>query len=173
MAQLPTLPFRWLFIDGNWCMVPLPKALLEAKMAYVENRVYWLDVDEQRSMESHNHYFASIADSWNNLPEAYGDRFATPEHLRKWCLIKAGFRNEKTYSCGSEEEAQRLAVFVKGIDDYAVVVVRSNLVIHYTAKTQKMRGEGAMNKAEFQASKQAVLDLIDKMLEFDRGAPAA
>jgi hypothetical protein len=54
-------------------------------------------------------------------------------------------------------EAQRVAAFVKPLDDYAVIVVREALVSVYTAKSQRIR---AMGKHDFQRSKDAVLEIL-------------
>ncbi len=72
-----------------------------------------------------------------------------------------GYRDERTLVASSRAEAQRLAAFVRPMDDYAVVTVECSLVRVLTAKTQNMR---AMDKATFQASKDAVLDYIAEMI---------
>src|SRR3546814_9642927 len=55
-------------------------------------------------------------------------RFATPDHLRRWALIRAGYRDERSIVCASKAEAQRLAAFIKPMDDYAVVLVSEAVV---------------------------------------------
>jgi len=143
-------------------MVPLPRFAKLCDKQFVVGLDYRLDVAEERSRRSHDHYFAAIDDRWHSLPERYGDRFATTDHLRKWCLIKAGFRDERSVVVASRAEAIRLAAFIQPIDDYAVVVPMQATVVVYTAKSQSLK---AMGKKDFQASKQAVLDIIDGMIE--------
>ena len=102
---------------------------------------------------------------WHELPKPAGEG----DLLAKWALIRAGFRDERTIACSSKAEAQRVADFVKPMDDYAVVVVREAVVLVYTAQSQSMR---AMGKKSFQESKQAVLDALDALLGVDAGETA-
>lgn len=99
------------------------------------------------------------------LTEHRAEQFATAEHLRKWCLIKAGFRDESSIPLPSKAVAQRVAAWSKPGDDFAVIVVREATVIRMTAKSQSVKAMGA---AEFKRSKDAVLDELAKMLEIDR-----
>lgn len=149
------LEFTW---DGE-SMTPLKPRL--ADRYYVVGEVYRLEPSEERSLNSHRHYFASVAEGWRNLREEFEDRFPTSEHLRKWALIKAGYRDERSIVATSKAEAQRLAAFMKPMDDFAVVVVSECVVTVYTAKSQSMR---AMGKKDFQSSKDAVLGIIAGMI---------
>jgi hypothetical protein len=157
----PPLLCSW---DGESFVPKHPKI---ADRHYVVGETYPLIVHEHRSGESHRHYFASIADAWGNLPEEIAERLPTSEHLRKYALIRAGFRDERSITCASKAEAQRIAAFIKPMDDFAIVTVTEATVTIYTAKSQSLR---AMGKAEFQRSKDAVLDVIAKMIGV---APAA
>jgi hypothetical protein len=112
-------------------------------------------------MASHNQYFAAVTEAWKNLPEEYADQFPSVDHLRKWCLIKAGYRDERTIACSSKAEAQRIAAFIKPMDSFAVVVVREATVAVYTAKSQSMKAQG---KKDFQESKAAVLEILAGMI---------
>jgi len=125
--------------------------------AFTIGEVYRLELASQRSQATHNHYFAAIADAWDNLPEGLAEQLPTAEHLRKYALIKAGYHDERSIVTSSKAQAQRLAAFVKPMDEYAVVVVSRCVVTVYTAKSQSMRAMGAR---AFNASKQKVLDVI-------------
>jgi len=116
---------------------------------------------DRRSAVSHSHYFAAVNEAWRNLPEDMADDFPTSEHLRKWALVKSGFRDERSIACSSRAEALRIAAFVRPIDEFAIVVVREAVVTVYTAKSQSLR---AMGKAEFQRSKDGVLDVLAKLI---------
>ena len=124
---------------------------------YVEGEIHRLAPWEDRSQASHNHQFAAIHEAWKNLPEDQAERFPTSEHLRKWALIRAGYRNDTTIVAASPEDAQRLAALARSLDGYAVIVVRDDVVTVMTAKSQSAR---AMGKADFQASKDAVLGIV-------------
>lgn len=154
------LPFRW---TGE-AMEPLPAFTRRCDAAFVVGEVYNLDAIEERSAKSHAHYFASINEAWQNLPENLVEQFPTSEHLRKWCLIRAGYHQSRDIVAASKAEALRLAAFVKPMDSYAVVTARGAVVTVYTAESQSMR---AMGKQRFQESKDAVLSLLAAMIGTD------
>lgn len=155
MSGPPVMWFEW----SGEAMVPLRPKLADQHFTVHER--YPLEVREQRSSASHAHYFASIMNAWANLPEAMAERWPSTEHLRKWALIQAGFRDERSIVCASKAEAQRVAAFIKPMDDYAVVLAKDAIVLVYTAKSQSMR---AMGKKEFYESKEKVLDVLAGLL---------
>lgn len=157
--------YRW---TGS-CWEPLTRLAQRCREAFTVGQIADLEITEERTDESHRHYFGCIRAAWLNLPEMISDRFASPEHLRKWCLIKRGYRNERTFPCGSKQEAVALAAFVQPLDDYAVVVPLGNSVVVMTAKSQKLRrsGDDGMLKPEFESSKADVLDECSKLIGVD------
>lgn len=158
MTSIAPLAFDW---DGD-AMIPLsPK---RADAVYVVGQRYRLVPHEDRNANSHRHYFACVHSAWLNLPEEICDRFATSEHLRKWALIRAGYRDERTIVCGSKAEAQRIAAFMKPMDDFAVIVAREATVVAWTAKSQSVK---AMGNKTFQESKTKVLDVLSEMIGTD------
>jgi hypothetical protein len=134
---------------------------------FVIGERYTLVEHHERSSATHRHYFAVVAEGWANLPEHIAPQFPTSERLRKFALIKTGYHDSHSIVCSSKAEAQRIAAFIRPVDEFAVVVVEGATVTRYTAKSQGMKAMGA--KA-FQASKQAVLDYIDDMIGVERGA---
>ena len=118
----------------------------------------------QRSTKSHNHYFAAMYEMWCHAPEEVVKRFPTPEHLRKYCLIKKGFYHERSITCTSPAEARKIAGFVRPMDEFAIVGVDGNMVTVYTAMSQSKHAMGA---AKFQRSKQAVLDEMARLTDTD------
>src|SRR5690606_27888578 len=122
-----------------------------------------------RSEASHNHYFASIANAWNTLPDHLLAEYPTAEHLRKKMLVKCGYADERSIVCASKAEAERIAAFIKPMDEYAVVIHREAVVKVFTAQSQSMK---AMGKREFQESKESVLAAIDNLLGVEPGATA-
>ena len=123
---------------------------------------------EDRSLATHNHQFASIADAWRTLPESLANQpyAQTPDTLRKHALIRAGFCNLAVLPCGSKAAAERVAAYVQHSDTmahgYCIVEVDGSVVRSFTPHSQSMR---AMGKAEFQRSKTAVLEWIDGLLQ--------
>jgi hypothetical protein len=155
MTAIHPIAFTW---DGDH-MVPLSPAAADRQ--YVVHETYRLVPYEDRSQASHNQYFAAVNEAWQNLPAEVAERFATAEHLRKLCLIKAGYRDERSIVAASKAEAQRLVAFIRPLDDYAVVLASEAVVTVYTAKSQSMK---AMGKRVFQESKQAVLDICADLI---------
>lgn len=149
------LSFAW---DGE-SMIPLQPRL--ADRYYVVGETYRLEPREDRSKASHDHYFASIQEAHHNLPEHMAEQHPTAEHLRKFALIKAGYCDTRSVVCASKAEAQRVASFIRPLDDFAVVVASECVVTVFTAKSQSMR---AMGKATFQQSKDKVLDIVSAMI---------
>jgi len=137
----------------------------EADKQFVVGQNYRLEVREPRSTNSHRHFFVTINAAWENLPEHLAERFRSPEALRKWCLIKAGFRNERSIACSSPEEAHKVASFIRPLDEFSVTVVNESVVTIYTAQSQSSRN---MGKDQFQKSKTACLDVLAELI----GTPA-
>lgn len=151
--MIPPIIYTW---NGD-AMEPLPRFTKLCNQTFAVGETYPLVVQETRSQQTHNHFFASVHEAWSNLPENIAEQFPTADHLRKYALIKAGYRDERSIVVRSAAEAQQLAAFIKPMDDYAIVTATAAMVTVYTAKSQSMR---AMGGKEFQASKQAVLDVI-------------
>lgn len=151
----PPMSFYW---DGS---AMIPRHVTIARRFFAEGEVVTMEVREDRSTASHRHYFAALKEAHDSLPEEIAERLPTPEALRKFCLIKAGFRDERTIACSSRAEALRLAGFIKPMDEYAVVVTSGATVTVYTAKSQSVR---AMDRQTFAASKEAVLNIVASLI---------
>lgn len=157
MTTAPPIPCQW---DGE-VFKPVGRWSIQADRHFVVGQVYPLEVREARSHASHAHYFAAISEAHKNLPDEAAERLPTPDHLRRFALIKTGYRDERTITCNSRAEALRVAGFVRPMDEFALVVVAGSSVSVFTAKSQSMR---AMDKATFQRSKDDVLAYIATML---------
>lgn len=143
------------FVWKEGVMVPLNLPL--AHRQYAEGQTYQLEPQEERSQKSQRHYHAAVAEVWKNLPEETAQKIATPEILRKYALIKTGYRKDRSILCSSPEEAQKVASFIESMDEFVIVTISDNLVSAYTAKSQSLK---EMGKAEFQESKDKVLNLL-------------
>lgn len=150
--------------DGK-ALVPYGRFAREAKRSFEVGRRYLMTEHQNRSHASHNHYFASLTEGWQNLPEALAHEFPTEEHLRKFALIKAGYARKQQSVWPSADVAARVAALVKPIDTYAVVEVDGCVVTIWTAMSQSTR---EMSAKTFQASKEAVLDIVASMVSVDR-----
>lgn len=146
---------------------------------YVCGETYQMLPHEERSGPSHRQYFASIAELWAQLPDHYAGRWLSSDDLRKHALIHTGYANPPQHTvCATKTEARNVAKALAQITvEYAEVVVDGTTVTRLTARSQSYR---AMKKAEFQASKQAVLEYLTAMVGVDlrqlaehmRGSPA-
>lgn len=153
------LKYRW----SGEVMEPLVPSVANAQ--FTAGETYRLEVWEERSANSHNHYFAALNEGWLNLPDIFTGQFPTSEHLRKWLLIRTGHRDERTIVTGSKAEARRLAAFIRPMDEFAVVQVHEASISVFTAKSQSAR---AMGRAAFQKSKSDVLDALAEMIGVER-----
>ena len=158
-----------LFTWTGEAMQILPRFAREADKRFVIGERYLLDEIQERSAASHRHYFAAVNEAWASLPESLAGQFATAEHLRKYCLIKAGFCDHRSIVTRSRAEAQRLAAFIRPMDLFAILTASECVVNVFTPKSQSHR---AMGRQEFARSKEAVLVLLDELLGAERGATA-
>lgn len=140
----------------------------KADAAYVVHEKYPMVVQNERSTATHNHFFVSVAEAWKNLPEDYADAnwAQSPEHLRKYALIRKGYCDTQTLVCSSKAEAERVAAFLRPVDEFSIVNVNGATVTRYTAQSQSYR---AMGKQVFQESKQDVFDFLGDLLTVPRG----
>jgi hypothetical protein len=152
-------PFACVFKGGAFH--PLRRHHNEIASRYGEGEIVFVEEVEERSPKSHKHEFAWLKEAWLNLPERIADDFPTPEHLRKRALILGGFYHETIIDAGTNAAALRVAAYARNKDGFSHVVVRGPLVVERTAKSQSRR---AMRAEEFQASKQAVLDVVSAMI---------
>jgi hypothetical protein len=152
---------RW---DGS-TFVPLIRFRNLCDENYVVGEIYNLEPIEQRSMKSHSHFFASLTDAWRNLRDDVALRYPTVEHLRAAALIHEGFAQSRDIVASSKAEANRIAAFVKPMNEYAVVTVKECVVTIWTARSQSMK---AMGKEDFQRSKTAVLEYVSTLIGTSR-----
>lgn len=117
----------------------------------------------QRSERSHNHEFGWLRDAHASLPEQYAmEPWAqTPEHLRKYALIRTGYCTTDTVAVGSNAAALRVAAFVRGREEYTLTSVQGATVHTFTPESQSRK---AMGKERFQASKTAIMEFIANLL---------
>lgn len=156
--------FTW---DGD-AMIPLPRFRDLCNKQFVVHEEYALTIVENRSQASHNHYFAALNDAWQNLAEEFNGRFPSPEHLRAWALVEAGYCDETDTVCDSPRDAKTLAATIRRYSPYAIIRLSGNVVKVFEPKSQAMTGANAMLKEEFEASKAAVLDIVAGMARTTR-----
>ena len=122
---------------------------------------YRMAEEAERSTNSHNHEFAFLTEAWNSFPDELYAQYPNPEVLRKHGLIAKGYCTMVQHVCQSKAEAERLAAILRPYDAYAIVIARQNVVTVYTAVSQSKRAMGA---AQFQQSKQALMEFIGDLI---------
>lgn len=160
---MPSAPMTYIWdgeamrVQGRFCS--------QADEAFVIGGVYRLAEIEERSEASHRHEFSWLREAWMSLPERVAAEYPSSEHLRKRALIATGWCTMTDYVCGSNAEALRWATNLrKEMDEYALVIVERTVVRVLKAKSQSIR---AMGKADFQASKTALMEWVAKLLEVE------
>jgi hypothetical protein len=153
--------FAW---DGE-TMTPATKYWArQADERFVVGVTYTMDEIFVRSHQTHAHYFACVKAAWDSLPDDKRPQFPSAEHLRKFALIRSGYCTMVQHSCKSAAEAERLASALKPYDTYQIVEVSGSIVTVFHAMSQDHR---SMDKATFQASKEAVLTWIGDLIGAD------
>lgn len=90
----------------------------------------------------------------------------SPEHLRKWCLIKAGFCDEKAIACKDHAQAVELATLLRQLDPYAVIKLGDDTIRIFTAHSQSMANA---DKETFARQKRAVFRELDDLIGVEHG----
>lgn len=116
---------------------------------------------EHRSGKSHRHYFAAVHEAWVNLPERLVDEFPNSEFLRKWALIKAGYRKSSKVICPTNADAARHCAFISEMDGFAVCEVDGRAATVHVADSQSIP---AMGRERFQQSKEDVFRVISELI---------
>lgn len=161
--------------DGNWSIANKAWGKRCDELYVVHERYAFSEVDT-RNMKLHAAYFASIGEAWKNLPEGWGDYFKSPDHLRKYCLIKEGYCTTATFTLANEDEALAFAAYFRvpgESGEFRIIERRGNVVVVNTARSQQVLRKGkGMDADTFKSSSRAVLNRLDIMLGTSRGTVA-
>lgn len=159
--MIKPVAFIW---DGE-AMQPEHRFVPLCNRQFVVGEHYTMIPHEERSDASHRQFFAEVNEVWKNLPEEMAKHFPTPEHLRKWALIRCGYADSRAMVFRSDTDAERVATFIRPMDAFAVITMNGPVLTVYTAQSQS---KASMNKAEFQKSKHDVLELLSGIARVDR-----
>jgi hypothetical protein len=136
-----------------------------ARLDYGQGEVITVEEVQERSLKSHARYFAQLNSAWKSLPEHLADNFASVDHLRKWALIKAGYRTESHLTgFKTNAEAVATAAFIGKLDRFCICEVRDKTITVYQAESQSMR---AMKKERFQKSVEDVERIVSNLIGTD------
>jgi hypothetical protein len=161
MKPTPPVLFQW---NGE-SMTPLARFSRIADGKFVVGQTYKMEAVDIRSLPSLNHYFAELHEIWLNLPEDAAKKFPTADHMRKFALIRTGWRKERSITLRDAGEAARVAAFATPSDEFSIVLVHESTVTIYEAKSQSFK---EMGKPDFQKSKSDVLNYLSKWIGASR-----
>ncbi len=134
----------------------------QADETFVVGMRYRMVEEEGHSIQSHKHEFAFLKQAWNSFPDELLEQFPSPEHLRKFGLIRKGYSLTKQYACKSAAEATRFAAGLRdNVDTYKLITINGPIVTVSTAESQSFK---AMGKARFQASKEALMEYVGSLI---------
>jgi len=135
----------------------------EADLELVCGQRYRMVEYQDRSRESHNHQFAFVKSALDSLPEDCQAALwaQSPDHLRKYALIRCRFCNVESILVGSNAAALRVAAWLRAIDGFSLVTVEGGSVTRLTAQSQSVK---AMGGKRFQESKQAILEFLADLI---------
>lgn len=142
-------------------MVPQRRFDNLAKAQYSTEHDYPLIPSETRSKASHGHYFASLKESWLNLPHTLDWLCVSPEHLRQWCLIETGWCEQEQFEFKNASAAKRFAVFYSKRVPFCRYWLNGRFL---TIKNAVSQDYASMDKATFESSKRDVLDMCSALL---------
>lgn len=164
---------RYRCVD-NGVMVPDERDLDRFRAQFEPNKIYWLVEQHERSNESHNLYFAALALGFENLPEDKKGICPTVDDWRSFALIATDFYNTIVQVFDSKADAiagsVMVALLAKRTDDFVITEVAGNILTVYIAKSQKLLRTdpiNGMDKKDFEASKQAVLEYTCTFIGMD------
>lgn len=151
-------PMWWRY--NGACLVPARPEL--AERWFRTDQFYFMEPHNERSWRKHKAYFASLAEAWASLKS---DEYPSVECLRKHALIRTGWYEERMLTCESAEAAERVAAFIRPMDQYAIVSVSQWVVRVWTARSQSYK---AMGRADFDRSMDDVLNFVAGLIEVTR-----
>jgi hypothetical protein len=154
-TQAPQVVYEW---TGE---VMRPLAYHEDLCAreFKPGKKYKLVEFSERSRETHDHFFATVAGYWQNWPEKYERELPDADHLRKHALIRTGHYIQSIMAHASLEVAtsyiRNFLRYVEYAEGSITTTAAGTATVMRIAKTQRKK---VMEAAEFAKSKQDVLD---------------
>lgn len=109
-------------------------------------------------------YFAILRDVWQNLRPPYSQMWPSSEHMRKELLCRVGWCDTRQVAAGSKSAAQNIAEAMRGLDRYAIVEVRGDVITIHTARSQSRKMQP---KQQFLECAEQVYRLIEELTGID------
>lgn len=153
-GRAPQVVFEW----TGTVMRPLAYHADLCARTFEPGKRYKLIEFSERSRETHDHFFATVAGYWQNWPERYERDLPSADHLRKHALIRTGHYLQSVMAHASLEEATAyVRDFIRYVDyaEGSITSTHGTATVMRIAKSQRKQ---VMDAAEFQKSKQDVLE---------------
>lgn len=163
MTAIPPILVRF---DGENFVPSNVPMLRRAIQHFEKDATYAIEFKDGPSDLSRRHLMACIGSAWRNLKETDQDRWPSPEHLRKWATVRAGYSTERHVVCESAQVAKEVAVLARSLDEFAVITLKGNVVRVYTAQSMSRR-PGAMDRATFGTAKTVILGIVSDLIGVD------
>lgn len=144
----------------DYSMVPQTRFNSLCSRQFVPGEEYALAPIDEVSQHDRGGLFAAVRAAWENLSEEFDGKFPTVEHLRKWALIEVGHHTQAEYALATKEDAEKMALAARRLDEYARIAIHEQVVVIRTAKSIAAH---AIKSVEFKALKKKVLDLVGSM----------
>ena len=151
--------------DGAGTFIPpgvAVRELLDRKLVIGE--CYRVSIYHERSETYHAKYFATIAEAWQHLPNPWDQMLPSPEHLRKYALIKAGWCDSVTLPLKSKSDAIAGVNAARFIDAYCVATATANVLTIFKARSQRKAFQDAHS---FYETAVRVFDVIGGIIGVD------
>lgn len=142
-------------------MVPHRRFAELCKRQFETGEDYALGPVDNVSGRSRAHLFASLHDTWDNLPDAVAKNFPAFEHFRHWILVQVNHCTVNESVFDTVKDAKAHAVALRKVDEYAVISRSGTVVV---CKIAKSIAGTAIKGAEFQKVKTDALDFAAAMI---------
>lgn len=141
------------------------RALMLADEQFEHGADYSMAAIDERSGNSHDHFFCATREAFDNWPEDYPHALPDEDHLRYHALIATGYYDQVVVYGETAEAANADALKIVRRVPYAEISAFETVAIVRLPRTmKKQRNGGDMDRAEWQKAKQDCLDFYAAVL---------
>ena len=164
-----TLRAQW---DGEGFFLPTVSKM-KCKETLKPGETVALEIKRPRHLAMHRRFMAMVTDYHDNLPESLANApfAASPDHLRKYALIRCGFADTITHTAKSEAEARRVEeTFQSMRGDTFALVYRQGLIVYRSVALSQAFAK--MNQKQFRESSERIEEFLATLVGGKRGEAA-
>jgi hypothetical protein len=130
------MPVHVMRFTGNGFRPVSNSGQVRLETEFKPDQIYSLVQAHDVTRRARGFYHHCLMEAWRNLPEIMRDELPSKDHLRKFCLIKAGHCTVRKDIYFNAAAAEIAAAHFKEEDSYCIVVVNGNIVTIYRAKSE-------------------------------------